>query len=374
MTPQSTLQMCSTVRDDGTVRVELVEVPLAPAKDNEVVVRMEAAPINPSDLGTMLAGADIDTAKKMAGTVGPALQLSLSAGAMGAAQARLSQAIPLGNEGAGVVVAAGKDPSAQALIGRTVALRTGSYSQYRTIAADFCLVLPKGTAPTQAASCFVNPLTALGMVDTMRAEGHQGLVHTAAASNLGQMLVRICVADDVPLVNIVRSPAQVELLRGLGASHVVDASSAGFQNELTEALAATHATVGFDATGGGTLASTLLAAMEGAQSAGAEYSRYGSTVHKQVYLYGSLQLGPTQLTRTYGMAWGVGGWLLTHFLNKAGRKRSTELMERVAAEIGSTFASHYTKVISLTEALQVETAKQYVKKATGEKYLVAPQQ
>jgi NADPH2:quinone reductase len=280
----------------------------------------------------------------------------------------------VGNEAAGVVVRAGASPAAQALLGKTVAILGGSmYAQYRCIKAVQCLVLPPGTTAAEGASCFVNPLTALGMVATMRAEGHRALVHTAAASNLGQMLVRICLADGIPLVNVVRKAEQVAVLKNIGATHVCNSSAPAFMDDLTDALAATGATVAFDAVGGGRLAGQILTAMEAALGRKAkEYSRYGSTVHKQVYIYGGLDRGPTQFSRTFGMAWGVAGWLLTPFLQKIGFEAAQKLRERVAAEIKTTFASTYTKEISLAEALRLEEIAVYSRLATGEKYLINP--
>lgn len=368
---RTNVQMQSMVREDASVAVTLEpsQVP-APGTD-EVVVRMQAAPINPSDLGNMFAGADMSTVTPLVG--GNGVQAQLSPGALRGAAARLGQPLPMGNEGSGIVVEAGSSATAQALIGKTVALRTGAYAQFRCIAAEHCLVLPDGTTPEQAASCFVNPLTALGMIETMRLEGHKAVVHTAAASNLGQMLQKICIADGIQLVNIVRKPEQAIHLRSLGATHVCDTSTSSFFDDLTEALADTGATIGFDATGGGGLGSQILAAMEAALNRGAGYSRYGSTVHKQVYLYGSLQLGTTELYRSYGMAWGVGGWLLTNFLRRVGHEAAQTLMQRVANEVTTTFASHYTNIVSLAQALSVEAIEQYNRKATGQKYLIAPQ-
>ena len=278
------------------------------------------------------------------------------------------------NEGAGIVVAAGADESAQALIGKTVGMIGGAmYSQYRCVPAKQALVLPDGTAPAEGASCFVNPLTSLGMVETMRLEGHNALVHTAAASNLGQMLQKVCLEDDVPLVNIVRKAEQVELLRGMGASHVCNSSEPTFMKDLTDALIATGATLAFDAIGGGTLAGQILTCMEAAASAtGAGYSPYGSATHKQVYIYGGLDRSPIVLTRSFGMAWGVGGWLLFPFLQKIGPEASQKLQRRVAAEIKTTFASSYTREVSLAEALTLEAISVYGKQAAGEKYLINP--
>jgi NADPH:quinone reductase len=371
MLPSTTLMLQSTVREDGRVEIEQIEVALTSPSDDEVVVRMEAAPINPSDLGTMFAGADITTLRDDSSNDRRCVSAALNEAAVRAAKARLGQSIPLGNEGAGIVVAAGASEQAQQLLGATVALRAGSYTQFRCIAADHCLVLPEGTDPAAAASCFVNPLTALGMVDTMRLEGHTALIHTAAASNLGQMLQRICLADDVALVNIVRSAAQEETLRAIGAKHVCNMKDDDFEVRLADAIEATGATLAFDATGGGDLASRILASMESALTRGSEFNRYGSTVHKQVYLYGSLQPGPVVLKRSYGMAWGTGGWLLTNFLRRVGGDRSQELMARVANEITSTFASRYTETISLAGVLDIATIGRFEKKGTGEKFLVA---
>ena len=374
MIPPHTRQLHSTVHADSTVTLALVEADLPAPGPDDVVVRMEAAPINPSDLGVMFARADMRTIVRDASVAVYAVRAALSPEAMQAAAGRIGLTIPAGNEGGGIVVAAGASDAAQALLGKVVGIRGGAmYAQYRCIAAHQCLVLPDGTTSVDAASCFVNPLTALGMVETMRMEGHIGLVHTAAASNLGQMLQKICTADGIPLVNIVRTPEQAALLCRLGATHVCDTSQPTFTDALTNALADTGATLGFDATGGGALASHILAAMEAAANRSAkEFSRYGSTVQKQVYIYGSLEAGPTLLHRTYGMSWGVGGWLLTNFLRRIPSETAARLKHRVAAEITTTFASHYTKVVSLVGALEPEEIAQYSKRATGQKYLIDP--
>jgi NADPH:quinone reductase len=374
MTPTRTLQLHSTVHEDSTVTLALVEADLPAPGPDDIVVRMEAAPINPSDMGVMFARADLRTIVRDASAATHAVRATLSREAMQAAAGRIGLTIPAGNEGGGVVVATGTSDAAQALLGKVVGIRGGAmYAQYRCIAAQQCLVLPEGTASIDAASCFVNPLTALGMVETMRMEGHTGLVHTAAASNLGQMLQKICTADGIPLVNIVRKPEQAELMRRIGATHVCDTSQPTFTADLTNALIETGATLGFDATGGGALASHILAAMEAAANRSAkEFSHYGSTVHKQVYVYGSLQDGPTLLHRTYGMSWGVGGWLLTNFLRHISPETTDRLKHRVATEIKTTFASHYTKVVSLAGALEPVEIAQYSTRATGQKYLIDP--
>jgi NADPH2:quinone reductase len=293
---------------------------------------------------------------------------------MRAMAGRLDQSMPVGNEGAGVVIAAGADPAAQALMGKTVALIGGAmYAQYRTLKAADVLPLPPGATAADGASCFVNPLTALGMVETMRREGHTALVHTAAASNLGQMLNRICLKDGVALVNIVRSREQAHILTDIGAKYVVDSTSPTFMEALTAALVETGATLAFDAIGGGKLAGQILTAMEAAAvQRMTTYSRYGSTTYKQVYIYGGLDTGPTVLNRAFGMSWGLGGWLLTPFLMKIGAAEGQKLRQRVADELKTTFASHYTKEISLAEALDPAIIAAYNKRATGEKYLINP--
>jgi NADPH2:quinone reductase len=368
------LQLRSTVTKDGTLELSLAKVPRPEPKPEEVVVRMEASPINPSDQGLLFGGADISTAKASGTADNPVVTAAIPAAALKALAGRLDQSLPVGNEGAGVVVQAGASPAAQALLGNTVAILGGAmYAQYRCIKAAQCLVLPPGTTPAEGASCFVNPLTALGMVETMRAEGHTALVHTAAASNLGQMLVKICAKDKVGLVNIVRRPEHADVLKKIGATHVCVSSAPTFMDDLTEALVATGATVGFDATGGGELAGQILTAMEiAANRTAKEYSRYGSTVHKQVYIYGGLDRSPTTFTRAFGMAWGIGGWLLTPFLQKIGFEAAQKLRQRVAAEIKTTFASTYTKEVSLAGALDLKEIAVYGKMGTGAKYLINP--
>jgi NADPH2:quinone reductase len=364
------LQLRSLVTEGGVLELSLAEVPVPDPAADEVVVRVEATPINPSDLGLLLGAADVSTLKSAGGTV----TAQVPQAAMRAMAGRVGQSMPVGNEGAGVVVRAGASPEAQALIGKAVAMLGGAmYATHRTIKARDALVLPPDAAPADGASCFVNPLTALGMVGTMRLEGHTGLVHTAAASNLGQMLNKICLKDGVPLVNIVRGEQQAAVLRGLGAAHVCNSSSPSFMADLIAALDATGSTLAFDAIGGGKLAGQILTAMEvvAVRKAGA-YSRYGSTQHKQVYIYGGLDTGPTELARGYGMAWGVGGWLLTPFLMRIGPAETQKLRERVLAELNTTFASHYSHTISLKQALEPEVIAAYNRRATGEKYLINP--
>ena len=341
---------------------------------DEVLIRVEAAPINPSDLGLLYAGIDVNTATAAGPPDRPIITAELSAGAMRALAARVGQSLPVGNEGAGTVIEAGTSASARELLGKTVAFAGGgTYAQYRTVAAAACLALPEGTPARVGASSFVNPLTALGMVETMRREGHSALVHTAAASNLGQMLVKLCTEENIGLVNIVRKPEQEDLLRSIGAAHVCNSTSESFMTDLIEAVGATSATLAFDAIGGGQLASQILTAMEvAATTAGSEYSRYGSATRKQVCIYGGLDRGPTVLNRSFGMAWGVGGWLLTPFLQSVGTERFAELRQRVARGLETTFASNYTAEISLAQALQPDVLTAYAAASTGEKYLIAP--
>ena len=373
--PNTGLQLQSSVTSQGKLELALVDVEVPSPGPNDVVVRVEASPINPSDLGLLLGMADISTAVQDGTPERPSISADIPEGLLRHLAGRLDEAMPVGNEGAGVVIAAGESAEAQALLGKTVAVLGGAmYSEYRTLNVHQCLVMHEGVAPRECASCFVNPLTALGMVDTMRLEGYSGLIHTAAASNLGQMLQKICIDDDVPLVNIVRKPEQAQLLRDIGAQHVCDSSSDTFEKDLTAAIAETGAYLAFDATGGGELASQILACMEAAAVATAEeYSRYGSTQHKQVYIYGGLDRTPTILKRSYGMSWSVGGWLLTPFLQKIGRERAGELRQRVADEVRTTFYSSYAAEISLAGALQLENLQVYAKQATGEKYLINPQ-
>ena len=372
--PARALQLRSLVKADQTVELflETVEVP-APGP-GEVLVRIEASPINPSDLGLLLAGADASAAVQSGSGDRPVVTLPLPAAAMRAAKGRLGLPMPVGNEGAGTVVAAGASAAAGALLGKMVAVAGGAmYAQYRCVDASLCLEMPAGTRAVDGASSFVNPMTALGMVETMRLENHVALAHTAAASNLGQMLSRLCIAEQIPLVNIVRRPEQEELLRSAGAAYVCNSASPAFMDELTAALTETGATLAFDATGGGRLASQILTCMEAAATAAAGgYSRYGSAVHKQVYIYGSLDRGPTELSRNFGMAWGVGGWLLTHFLQKIGPDGIERLRRRVAAELTTSFASSYTHQVSLAGALQPDAIAAYARQATGSKYLIIP--
>ncbi|MDZ4760204.1 MAG: zinc-binding dehydrogenase [Alphaproteobacteria bacterium] len=372
--PGSGLQLRSLVKADGELELSLARVPVADPAPGEIVVRIEASPINPSDLGLLLGPADVRTARTAGSGESRTVTATIPEQMMRAMKPRVGEAMPVGNEGAGIVVQAGASPEAQALLGKTVAVLGGAmYAQYRTIKAADALLLPPGTTPAEGASCFVNPLTSLGMVETMRREGYTALVHTAAASNLGQMLNKLCLAEKVGLVNIVRGEEQARILRDIGATRIVNSTAPSFMADLTQALTDTGATLAFDAIGGGKLANQILTCMEiAANSKPGAYSRYGSSIHKQVYIYGRLDTSPTELSASYGMAWGVGGWLLTPFLMKIGPAETQKLRQRVASELKTTFASHYTKVISLGEALDLETLAGYYRRATGEKYLINP--
>jgi NADPH:quinone reductase-like Zn-dependent oxidoreductase len=366
------LELRSTVSSDGNLTLHLEPVTLPAPGPDEVIVRVEAAPINPSDLGLLLGPADVATLQSGGSADRPTLTGAIPPARMGMMKPRLDQSLPVGNEGAGTVVQAGENVAG--LLGKKVGMIGGAmYAQYRKIAARDCIPLPEGASAADGASMFVNPLTALSMVETLRMEGHKALVHTAAASNLGQMLNRICLADGVPLVNVVRSDAQARILRDIGAKYIVDSSAPDFREQLTDAIAETGATLAFDAIGGGRLVNAILHAMEAAANRNAtEYSRYGSSTFKQVYIYGALDLAPTELDRGYGFAWGVSGFLLTPFLIKLGMEGAMRLRARVAAELTTTFASNYTATISLPEALDPEVVAAYAKKATGEKYLIDP--
>ncbi|BAM89536.1 putative alcohol dehydrogenase-like protein containing a GroES-like domain (Nter) and a NAD(P)-binding Rossmann-fold domain [Bradyrhizobium oligotrophicum S58] len=369
------LQLRTLIKRSGELELSLVDVPTPEPGPDEVVVRIEAAPINPSDLGLLVGAADLSTMQASGTKDRPVITAKVPEAGMRAMAARVDESMPIGNEGAGVVVKTGSSDAAKALMGRTVAAIGGAmYSQYRCLKVSECLPLPAGTTPAEGASCFVNPLTSLGMTETMRREGHTALVHTAAASNLGQMLNKICLKDGIALVNIVRSAAQAEILRGLGAKYVVDSTSPTFMDDLIAALVETGATIAFDAIGGGKLAGQILNAMEAAinKSGKHPYSRYGSNVHKQVYIYGGLDTRPTEITRGFGMTWSVGGWLLFPFLMKIGKADTERLRQRVVDELKTTFASHYTKVVSLTEALDPANLAAYAKRATGEKFLIDP--
>lgn len=369
MTDTHGLQLLSTLHEDGRLTVELAEETLSAPQGDEVLVRIEAAPINPSDLGLLFASADVANADYGDGRI----VARMPDPARRALAGRVGQPMPVGNEGAGTVIAAGEAPEAQALFGKRVALIGGGmFADYRLIGASACLALPDDVTAEQGASAFVNPLTALGFVETMRREGHKAIVHTAAASNLGQMLVRIAQEDGIPLVNIVRNDEQVAILKELGAEHILNSANENFAADLQSAIEATGATIAFDAIGGGTLVSQILDAMEQVAGKAAPYSRYGSNSRKQAYIYGALDLSPTILTRSFGFSWNVGGWLLFPFLQSAGAETAERMRQQVRNSLTTTFASHYKARISLREALSREAVLTYNARRTGEKYLIVP--
>ena len=366
-------QIRSEVTKEGKLLIYVESTGMPEPKEDEVLIRIEASPINPSDLGLLIGPADVSSMSVSGEGENAVVTMDIPEGLLRMLETRLDQSLPVGNEGGGVVVKAGSK-DLEDLVGKTVGVAGGSmYSQYRCVNAASCFVMHEGVTSAESASCFVNPLTALGMVETMRLENHSALVHTAAASNLGQMLIKICLDEDVPLVNIVRKEEHVEKLNSLGAKFVCNSSKETFMQDLVSALVETGATIGFDATGGGKLSGQILTAMEvAANQTATDYNRYGSNTFKQVYIYGGLDRSPTTLNRAFGFSWGLGGWLLTPFIGRIGPERFEELKQKVADEIKTTFASHYTKEISLEEVLQPENINVYSKQATGEKYLVNP--
>ena len=369
------LQLRSTVKEDHTLEITLVDMAVPEPGPDEVLVQVEATPLNPSDLALLFGPADLTTIRVSGTAEQPVVTAGIPAALMKMAAGRIGQSMPVGNEAAGTVIGAGASDAAQALVGKRVGIIGGAmYSQYRCVNAFMCLELEAGTTAAEGASCFVNPLTALAMVETMRMENHTALVHTAAASNLGQMLNRICMNEDVALVNIVRKVEQEAILKAMGAKYIINTTSDSYYDDLTDALAETGATLAFDATGGGKLAGQILSCMEAAALRSmTEYNGYGSDVFKQVYIYGGLDRNPTTLTRNFGFSWSLSGFLLTPFLQKVGIEKSIQMRAKVAAEIKTTFASHYTKEVSLAEALSLEAMAVYGKQATGEKYLIKPQ-
>ena len=376
MSDKNSKQIRSKVTSDGNIEISIATVEKPIPSDNEVLIKVEAAPINPSDLGLLLSfAADLSTINISGSGDETVTSMKINPSLMNAMKPRLDQSMAVGNEGAGIIEGAGENT--KDLIGKVVGLAGGSmYSQYRCVPASSCLVMNEGTSSADAASSFVNPLTALSFLETMKMENHTAIIHTAAASNLGQMLVKICKDDAVPLVNIVRKDEQVEILKNLGAKYICNTSDDNFMENLVEALVETGATLGFDATGGGNngeLPGQILSAMEiAANKTAKEYSRYGSDTYKQVYIYGGLDQSPTILKRAYGMSWGLGGWLLTPMIGKIGMEKFQEMRMRVAKEIKTTFASSYAQEISFEEMLQPETIINYAKQATGKKYLVNP--
>ena len=366
----------SEVTKEGKLNLSIAVIDKPVPKDDEVLLQVEASPINPSDLGLLISfAADLSSISSEGNGDNTVTSMNIHPGLLKTMGPRLDKSMKVGNEGGGIVIDAGKN--AKEMIGKTVGVAGGAmYSEFRCVPAMSCLVMEEGTSPREAASSFVNPLTALGFIETMKLENHTALIHTAAASNLGQMLIKICKTDSVPLINIVRKKEHVDLLKDLGAQYVCNMSEESFMEDLISAIVETGATLGFDATGGGNegkLPGQILSAMEiAANKSAKEYSRYGSDVFKQVYIYGGLDPSPTVLNRSYGLQWGLGGWLLTPFIAKVGPEKFQEMRDRVAKEIKTTFASNYTQEISLEEMLQPDILKTYAKQATGTKYLVTP--
>ncbi|MBB1342068.1 zinc-binding dehydrogenase [Pseudoalteromonas sp. SR45-6] len=368
------IQLTSTISEDNKLTLALRNIDMPQPGADEVVIRIEATPLNPSDLGVLFSAADMSSAKQTGTEQNPVITADVPAQFMPSLKTRVGKATPVGNEGAGTVVAAGSSPAAQALMGKTVAvIGGGTYRKFICANVQSCLELKEGTTAKEGASAFVNPLTALAMVETMRTEGHKAIIHAAAASNLGQILNRICIADGVDLINIVRKPEQEKLLRDMGAKYVVNSSNDTFLADLTAAIIETGATIAFDPIGGGQLTSDILNCMEVAATRDiTEYSVYGSDTFKQVYIYGALNRGPITLNRNFGFAWGVNGFLLFNALGKLNPSTVKAMRKRIADEITTTFASNYTHEVSLAEVLQLQSIEAYSKQATGEKYLIKP--
>ncbi len=369
------LQIQSLVRKSGALELSLIRAPTPPPADDEVVVRVEAAPINPSDLGLLFGSADLSTARASRSLGLPALKAIIPQTAMKSMSARVDQPMGVGNEGAGIVVDAGNSEASQSLLGKTVATMAGAmYAQYRCIKATEVLQLTPGISPRQGASSFINPLTVLGMVETMRRDGHRALVHTAAASNVGQMLNRLCNEEGIEIVNIVRNKKQVDLLRSIGARYVCDTSIPSFLDDLIDAISRTGATVAFDAIGGGPLANEILTCISVVLNGKLqEYRRYGSDVRKHVYIYGNLDARPTEISRSFGTAWGISDWLVFDFLKHLEPIDRSRLLKRIVSETATTFSTHYSRTISMSEMLEIANVEGYSKRGTGDKYLLEPQ-
>jgi NADPH:quinone reductase-like Zn-dependent oxidoreductase len=372
--PQTNTIMLTQVNADATLEIFFERRAMPVPKPHEVLVKVQATPINPSDLGLLFGAADVATCVATERNNMPSLRAQIPEAGMRAMQGRVGEALPIGNEGCGIVVAAGDSPEAQAMIGKMVALIGGEiYAEYRCLPAQMCMVLPDGTNPQQGASCFVNPLTSLAFTEVMKRDGYSGIIHAAAASNLGQMLVKICKADAIPLINIVRNAEQASLLRSIGAEYVLDSTSDTFMADLTAAIVETGIMLGFDPIGGGKLSGQMLACMEAAAvKRMTTYSRYGSDTMKQVYIYGALDVGPTILNRSFGLTWSLSGFLLTPFMQMAGPEIVGRMRKRVVDELTTTFKSHYSHEVSLFDVVKPEIAAAYNAKRTGEKYLIRP--
>lgn len=362
-------QLFTTLTPDGKLTLEVAQSEFPAPTGNQVLVKMEAAPINPSDLAILTSAADFEGADYSAGKVVAEMPEPFLSGQKG----RHGQRLPAGNEGAGTVIATGDSDMAKALMGQRVACVPGhAFSQYAIAEAMMCIPLGDHSAET-GASNFVNPMTALGFVETAKMEGHEAIIHLAAASNLGQMLNRICVEDGMKLVNIVRKDEHVELLKSQGAKYVVNSSAPTYMADLRDAIKETGAYLGFDPIGGGQASDGVLKAMEQVASAQmGEFSRYGSNQQKKMYIYGRLDLSPTILTPSYGLQWSVAGWLLTPFLQRAGMETVGRMRKRVQDNLTTTFASQYKAKVTLEQMLEKDAICDYRQMKTGEKYLVTP--
>ena len=362
-------QLFTTLTADGTLTVAVENVSVAEPSGNQVLVRMEAAPINPSDLAILVGAADIENAEFSDGKFVAKVPEPFNKGS----KARHGIKLPAGNEGAGTVVATGESDAAKALMGQRVSCVPGNaFSQYCLVDANQCLPLGDHSAEA-GASAFVNPMTALGFVENAKLDGQDAILHTVGASNLGQMLTRICVEDGIGLVNIVRKADQADLLKSLGSTHVVNSAADDFMNQLAGAIDQTGAFYGFDPVGGGTGVDTAFKAMEKvAVQRMTEYSRYGSNQAKRMFIYGRLDAGATILTPGYGFGWTLSGWLLFPFLQSVGHETVGRMRKRVLENLTTTFANHYKKRVNLEEMLTKDSVSEYRAMRTGEKYLVTP--
>ncbi|PPR76922.1 MAG: hypothetical protein CFH01_01774 [Alphaproteobacteria bacterium MarineAlpha2_Bin1] len=366
----------SEVTKDGKIIISIAKVPVIFPKKDEVLVKIEASPINPSDLGRLITfGADLNNINILGSGDETVTTIEINNKLLNSLKNRIGKSMNVGNEGAGIIVESGKD--SKRLLGKIVGLAGGGmYSEYRCVKAKSCLVMSDGTSAREAASSFVNPLTALGFIETMKLENHKAIVHTAAASNLGKMLVKLCKNESIPLINIVRSAKQVENLKKIGAEFVLNMNDNLFMEDLINAIKETGATLGFDATGGGNdgkLVGQILSSMEiAASTKSKEYLMYGSESFKQIYIYGVLDRNPIVLKNSFGFYWGIGGWLLMPMIKKFGLVAFQNMREKVAREIKTTFRSEYKKIISFEEMLQPEIIRDFSRQSTGEKYLLDP--
>ena len=362
-------QLFTTLESDGTLTLAIEEVTFPEPKGNQVLVTMEAAPINPSDLAILTGAADFENAEYSSGKVVAKMPEPFNSGQ----KSRHGKKLPAGNEGAGTVVATGDSDTAKALMGQRVSCVPGNaFSQYAIADANMCLPLGDHSAEAGASS-FVNPMTALGFAENAKMEGQSAILHTVGASNLGQMLNRICIEDGLGLVNIVRKDDQAELLKSQDATHVVNSSDNDFMKQLRDAIEDTSAFFGFDPIGGGKMVDSCFKAMEQVAVANMkEYSRYGSNQAKRMFIYGRLDVSPTTLTPSYGFGWTLSGWLLFPFLQHAGQETMARMRKRVLDNLTTTFASSYKAKVDLEAMLTKDAILDYREMKTGQKYLVTP--